>query len=93
MSYEQVPGFLSQTEAHGETTVMVEPGRLVEAATHLRDEHGFNFLADIAATDYLGWNERQVAGYWGDAQGRDLNRPGSWGLAKKPEPKPKKKAK
>jgi NADH:ubiquinone oxidoreductase subunit C len=89
VSYEGVPGFLSQQEEHGETTVVVETSELEEAAFHLRDELGFNFLTDIAATDYLGWNEREVAGYWGDAFGRDINRPGSWGLAKKPAPKPK----
>jgi NADH:ubiquinone oxidoreductase subunit C len=89
MSYEGVPGFLSQKEEHGETTVVVETARLEEAALNLRDQAGFNFLADIAATDYLGWNERPVAGYWGNSWGRDINNPGSWGLAKKPEPKPK----
>ena len=56
---------------------------------HLRDAEGFNFLADVAATDYLGWGELGVAGYIGNATGRDLNRPGSQGLAKLPEPKPK----
>jgi NADH-quinone oxidoreductase subunit C len=30
-----------------------------------------------------------VAGYIGDASGRDLNRPGSQGLERTPEPKPK----
>jgi NADH:ubiquinone oxidoreductase subunit C len=89
MSYEGIPGFLSEKEEHGETTVVVETARLEEAALNLRDEAGFNFLADIAATDYLGWNERPVAGYWGNSSGRDINNPGSWGLAKKPEPKPK----
>jgi NADH:ubiquinone oxidoreductase subunit C len=88
VEWSKIPGFVSEAEAHGETTVTVEPARLVEAATYLRDELGFNFLADIAATDYLGWNEQTVAGYWGSARGRDINRPGSWGLAKKPEPKP-----
>ena len=87
MSHESIPGFVEEREAHGETTVVVESGRLVEAATYCRDELGFNFLADIAATDYLGWNERAVAGYWGSEDGRDINRPGSWGLAKKPEAK------
>jgi NADH-quinone oxidoreductase subunit C len=87
VSYESVPGFVSQSEEHGETTVVVETARLEQAALHLRDEVGFNFLADIAATDYLGWNERQVAGYWGSSGGRDPNWPGSWGLARKPEPK------
>jgi NADH:ubiquinone oxidoreductase subunit C len=89
VSFESVPGFLSQTDEHGETTVVVETSQLEEAALRLRDELGFNFLADIAATDYLGWNDRAVAGYWGDSAGRDINRPGSWGLAKKPEPRPK----
>ena len=73
-------------EFRGETTVVVETARLLDAARYLRDEQGFNFLSDIAATDYLGWNERPVAGYWGHAEGRDINLPGSWGLARKPEP-------
>jgi NADH-quinone oxidoreductase subunit C len=77
------------TEAHGETTVVVERERLLDAARHLRDEEGFDFLADVAATDYLGWNERRVAGYWGSAAGRDINSPGSWGLPRSPSPKPK----
>jgi NADH:ubiquinone oxidoreductase subunit C len=89
MSWEGVPGFVEEREEYVEVTVVVERQRLPDAALHLRDEHGFNFLTDIAATDYLGWNERPVAGYWGSAGGRDLNRPGSWGLARTPEPKPK----
>jgi NADH:ubiquinone oxidoreductase subunit C len=87
VTWEAVPGFLHETEAHGEVTVVVEAAQLVDAALHLRDELGFNFLADVAATDYLGWNERPVAGYWGSGAGRDINRPGSWGLARKPDPK------
>ena len=43
---------------YGETTLVVDPARLVEACTHLRDEQGFNFLSDITPTDYLGWGER-----------------------------------
>jgi NADH:ubiquinone oxidoreductase subunit C len=89
VSYEGVPGFVGETEEHGETTVVVEPASLVDAALHFRDELGFNFLADVAATDFLGWNERTVAGYWGSAGGRDINRPGSWGLARRPERRPK----
>ncbi len=87
MIYESAPGYRSETESYGETTVVVETDRLVDAALHFRDELGFNFLADVAATDYLGWNERPVAGYWGSGDGRDINKPGSWGLARKPEPK------
>jgi NADH:ubiquinone oxidoreductase subunit C len=89
MRHEHVPGFVEEHDDHGETTVVVEPAHLLDAAVHLRDDHGYNFLADITPTDYLGWNEQAVAGYWGSAFGRDINRPGSWGLAKSPEPKPK----
>jgi NADH:ubiquinone oxidoreductase subunit C len=57
---------------------------------HLRDEAGFNMLVDIAATDFLGWpgSAGEVAGYIGTSDGRQLFDPGSWGLARLPEPKP-----
>jgi NADH-quinone oxidoreductase subunit C len=89
--WEGVPGLVEVKEAHGETTLVVEPERVVEACTHLRDEEGFNFLSDVTATDYLGWpaGPADVAGYIGTHGGRDLNTPGSWGLARLPEPKPK----
>ncbi|MBA2740483.1 MAG: NADH-quinone oxidoreductase subunit C [Actinobacteria bacterium] len=87
-TYASVPGIVETTEVHGQTIVAVDPARLVEACLHLRDEHGFNFLSDIAATDYLGWGEVGVAGYVGTAGGRDLNAPGSQGYARTPEPKP-----
>ena len=53
--WDAVPGLVSVKEQHGETTLVVEPERLVEACTHLRDEEGFNFLSDVSAADYLGW--------------------------------------
>jgi NADH-quinone oxidoreductase subunit C len=83
VSFEAVPGLVETIEAHGETTLVVDPARLVEACTYLRDELGFGFLSDISATDYLGWGGR-TAGYFGTAAGRDVNWPGSWGLARKP---------
>ena len=43
---------------------------------HLRDQEGFSMLADVTPTDYLGWGSRGVAGYIGNAAGRDLNSPG-----------------
>jgi NADH:ubiquinone oxidoreductase subunit C len=46
-------------------------------------------LADLTPTDYLGWGEREVAGYIGTATGRNLNSPGAQGYARKPAPKPK----
>ncbi len=89
MSYDGVPGFVAQREAYGETTVVVEPASLVEACTYLRDELGFNFLADITATDYLGWRETGVSGYVGTQGGRDINEPMTQGLQSLPESKPK----
>jgi NADH:ubiquinone oxidoreductase subunit C len=90
-----VPGLVERNEARGETTLVVDPARLVEACFHLRDEEGFDFLSDITATDYLGWGGKGVAGYFGTADGRDLNAPsrqvavGSQGLPQTPAPKPK----
>jgi NADH:ubiquinone oxidoreductase subunit C len=89
VSWEHVPGYVSEKDAHGEQTVVVEPERLVEAALHLRDEEGFSFLSDISPTDYLGWGQKGVAGYIGTTTGRDLNRPASQGFQVMPELKPK----
>jgi NADH-quinone oxidoreductase subunit C len=89
VTWEAVPGFVEERRAHDETTVVVTPERLLEAARFARDELGFNFLSDITPADYLGWNQERVAGHWGDARGRDINAPGSWGLQSQPTPKPK----
>jgi NADH-quinone oxidoreductase subunit C len=86
---ESVPGLVSQKEEHGETTLVVDPARLLEACTHLRDEEGFNFLSDISAADYLGWGEGGVSGYIGTAGGRDLNSPMTQGFQVLPQAKPK----
>ena len=80
LTYEGVPGLVETREAHGETTLVVDPARLVEACTHLRDEEGFNILSDITPTDYLGWGARGVAGYIGTAVGPRPEPPGSQGL-------------
>jgi NADH-quinone oxidoreductase subunit C len=87
--FADVPGLVSETEAFGETTLVVDTPRLVEACAFLRDEHGFDMLVDIAATDYLGWGAPGVSGYIGTAQGRNLNRPMTQGLQVLPAPKPK----
>ena len=86
--YKQVPGLVEVREAFGETTLVVEREQLHAAALHLRDELSFNYLADIAGADYLGWSG-EVAGSWGSAEGRDLNLPYTLGAAPAPEPKPK----
>jgi NADH:ubiquinone oxidoreductase subunit C len=89
MTFEGVPGLVEAKEANAETTLVVDPARLVEACFHLRDELGFNFLSDITPVDYLGWGSQSAAGYFGTASGRDLNTPGSAALARVPAAKPK----
>ena len=89
MSYEQLPGFVSKKEAFGETTVTVETARIREACAHARDELGFNFLADLVATDYLNWGGKGVSGYIATPTGRDLNFPATQGLQTLPQLKPK----
>jgi NADH/F420H2 dehydrogenase subunit C len=87
--WARVPGFERTKEQHGETTVIVETARLVEACEYLRDELGFNFLSDVAAADYLGWGGKGVSGYIGTATGRGINYPMTQGLQALPELKPK----
>jgi NADH-quinone oxidoreductase subunit C len=82
-----VPGLAERTEAYGETTLVVDPARLVEACTHLRDDEGFNFLSDLTPVDYLGWGGAEVAGYYGTAAGRDLGSQSAQGFARTPQPK------
>jgi NADH/F420H2 dehydrogenase subunit C len=89
LNYKGVPGLVEIKEALGETTLVVDPARLLEAARHLRDELGFDFLADIAAADYLGWGKAGVSGYIGTDSGRDLNDPMTQGYQALPTAKPK----
>ena len=84
-----VPGVVETVEAHGKTTLVVDPARIVEACTHLRDAEGYNVLVDLSGVDYLGWGTTDVAGYIGTAAGRDLNAEGSQGFQRVPAPKPK----
>jgi NADH-quinone oxidoreductase subunit C len=85
----KVPGLVERREAYGETTLVVETERLVEACEHLRDQEGFRFLSDISAVDYLGWGSKGVSGHIGTASGRDLNAPMTQGYQRLPSLKPK----
>jgi NADH-quinone oxidoreductase subunit C len=89
MSTVAVPGLVETVEAHGETTLVIDPARIVEACTHLRDDQGFNTLVDLSGVDYLGWGSTDVAGYIGTPAGRDLNAEGSQGFQRVPAPKQK----
>jgi NADH-quinone oxidoreductase subunit C len=86
--FAKIPGYVSTTEAYGETTVVVDRGRIREACAYARDELGFNVLTDLVATDYLHWGDKGVSGYIGTAGGRDLNLPMTQGLQALPDRKP-----
>jgi NADH/F420H2 dehydrogenase subunit C len=73
----------------GEETIVVDAVQLLQEATRLRDEEGFNFLADITAVDYLGWGDAGVSGYIGTSTGRNMNDPMTQGYGATPAPKPK----
>ena len=83
------PGVVETIESYGETTLVVDPARIVETCTHLRDAEGYNELVDLSGVDYLGWASTDVAGYIGTHAGRDLNAEGSQGVQRVPAPKAK----
>ena len=71
------------SEAHGEVTIDLPRERIADACAAARDA-GYDFLMDLAATDYLGYAADGVAGYWGSPTSsggsRDINLPASTGL-------------
>ncbi|HEV7134912.1 MAG TPA: NADH-quinone oxidoreductase subunit C [Gaiellaceae bacterium] len=87
-NWRDLPGFVDEKEALGETTVTIETAE-IRAACERAKEEGFTFLADIVATDYLGWGGKGVSGYIGTASGRDLNHPSTQGYQALPQLKPK----
>jgi NADH:ubiquinone oxidoreductase subunit C len=89
LNLKGVPGLVEAKEAYGETTVVVDAPRLVEAALYLRDELGFDFLSDVAAADYFGWAGKGISGYIATPGGRDLNKPSTQGFQRLPRPKPR----
>ena len=89
MTFSDVPGFVEQSEAYGETTVTIEAARIRDACEFARDELGFQMLSDLVATDYLNWGAKGVSGYIATATGRDINFPMTQGLQTLPELKPK----
>jgi NADH-quinone oxidoreductase subunit C len=87
--WDDVPGLKDEKVQVDETTLVVDAADLIDAATYLRDDAGFNFLSDITAVDYLGWGGEGVSGYIGTAAGRDLNTPMTQGYQAVPAAKPK----
>ena len=69
-------------EDRGEVTVDVPRERIADACAAALAA-GYDFLVDLAATDYLGFAGEGVAGYWASPAGagtRDINLPASTGL-------------
>jgi NADH/F420H2 dehydrogenase subunit C len=89
VTYTDLPGFIEQSEAFGETTVTIETARIRDACEFARDELGFQMLSDLVATDYLNWGAKGVSGYIATSTGRDLNFPMTQGLQTLPALKPK----
>ena len=87
--FRDLPGFVEQSEAFGETTVTVEAARIRDACEFARDELGFQMLSDLVATDYLNWGAKGVSGYIATATGRDINFPMTQGMQTLPALKPK----
>lgn len=54
---------LDVVEYRGETTIVVKKEKIVEISTFLRDELGYNFLADLCGVDYLGTSPRFMVVY------------------------------
>jgi len=60
-----VPGsVVSAKKMVGQTTVQVEPGKLVEACRHLKDKETFTFLVDLTAVDWKERDPRFDVVYW-----------------------------
>jgi NADH/F420H2 dehydrogenase subunit C len=89
VNYGDLPGFVEQSEAFGETTVTIQTARIRDACEVARDRFGFQMLSDLVATDYLNWGAKGVSGYIATATGRDINFPMTQGLQTLPALKPK----
>jgi len=89
VKYSDLPGFVEQSEAFGETTVTIETARIRDACEFARDQLGFQMLSDLVATDYLNWGAKGVSGYIATSTGRDINFPMTQGLQTLPALKPK----
>jgi len=60
-----VPGsVVSAKKMVGQTTVQIEPGKLVEACRHLKDKETFTFLVDLTAVDWKERDPRFDVVYW-----------------------------
>lgn len=54
---EQFPGVVSEDTRNGFEGVIVDKNKLVEVATYIRDQLGYDYLSSATAVDYLGESE------------------------------------
>ena len=54
------PGIVSRDERKGYEGYIVQTDKLVEAATRLRDEFGYDYLSSITGVDYLPEDKMEV---------------------------------
>ena len=57
-------GVLTHKVDRDELTIVVAPERWIDAALHLRDAEGYDYLSDVVTADWLHYGG-EVAGYWG----------------------------
>jgi len=82
---------LSVTEALGETTIEVDPGRYLSVAQRLRDDPDLHFesMTDLAGVDYLGYGQAEWdtddASSGGFSRGVESQGPGRFSWEDRPE--------
>ncbi|HKJ37985.1 MAG TPA: NADH-quinone oxidoreductase subunit C, partial [Anaerolineales bacterium] len=57
---QRFPGIVTADERPGYTGFFVEKDKLVEVATVIRDEFGFDLLTAVTAVDYLAEEKMEV---------------------------------
>ncbi|MDD2694459.1 MAG: NADH-quinone oxidoreductase subunit D [Anaerolineales bacterium] len=57
---ERFPGAVTPDERPGYEGYLVQPGRLLEVTTALRDELGFDYLSSVTGVDYLPEGKMEV---------------------------------
>ena len=89
MNWDELPGFVYEKEAFGETTVTVERERIRDACAHARDEPASRSSPTSSRPTTSAGATRASPATSALASGRDLNHPVDAGLQALPELKPK----
>ncbi len=60
---QRFPGAVSADTRKGYTGIIVDPAKLVDVATAIRDDLGYNYLSSATAVDYLGQGDHMEMVY------------------------------